>query len=124
MNYMEQIAEMLGQELKQNFEVYDKDKRYGTCRLYKKGLYTLNYTYSSFEKDNDTLQKLLTGEYEIKWKPKIGHTFYFPSFQWCDGFDSIVYTGSQENENIIKNVGGYKTKEQAQEKAKELGWVK
>lgn len=71
MNYMEQVAKMLGVELRERFNV---EGRIGECHLEKTGL----WYDASF--GNCSLLDLLTGELTIikkPWKPKNGGRFYF-----------------------------------------------
>ena len=95
MNYMEQVAKMLGVELGQYFEVYRCD-----------GLYTFTYSglydvQSGFATEK-VLNNLLSGEYKIKhkpWKPKYGDIYYAVgktghacSEQWYgDILDTLYY---------------------------------
>lgn len=89
MNYMEKVAEMLGVELNERFNVIPKDKKNSvnyTCWVDNEGLYRIaaqdkgNHNNYIAVKDEEILEKLLTGAYElvkIPWKPKTGNRYCF-----------------------------------------------
>lgn len=62
---------------------------------------------------------------ECEFEPKGGDWYYFPNFQNPDGFSAYKwsYMSDETDARIKKTVGIYRTKEQAIEKARELGWV-
>ena len=72
MNYMEKVANMLGVEIGQYFEI---GGLYGTYFLANSGLY---HVESGYEVEK-TLSDLLSGKCKIKhkpWKPKYGEHYY------------------------------------------------
>ena len=67
----------------------------------------------------------------IKWDFKEGRfnakekdEYFYPSFITKEGFHSNIYLSNEEDQRIIDAVGIYRTKEQAQEVARLLGWMK
>jgi hypothetical protein len=60
---------------------------------------------------------------ECEWMPKRGELYYFPSFSESTLYDTDYWNGVEEEINILRNVGIYRTKEEAIAKAKELGWT-
>ena len=60
---------------------------------------------------------------KVPWEPKSGEVYFYPTPVWDDGINEVVYRGNNIDQNIIKRVGIYRTKEEALQKARELGWV-
>ena len=78
-----------------------------------------NYGKSSLSYNN-----ALTMEFtECEFNPSKDEYYYFPSFEQSDGYDDYRWYGGTIDNNIKNTVGVYRTKEQAMEKVKELGWI-
>ncbi len=115
MNYMKQVAEMLGVELEERFKLVDgaPHLRY---RFNETGLVRENAADDKEEYCASVLNRLLNGEYEIEklpWKPKIGETYWFADeseggifySEWSDeAFDYAFYASGN----------CFKTKEEAE----------
>ena len=77
MNYMEQVAEMLGVEIGEEFDVLDSNGELLICcplKITKTGLTNENYSYYA-----DTLLTILSGGYTIQkipFKPKNGEEYW------------------------------------------------
>jgi hypothetical protein len=113
-------------ELEEGVEYYDTFCGVESGHKYKvenKELIFYNGIEHIWMASNKTYNEVIDTEFEpCKWVPKIKDIYYYPNFTkqlvgvscW-DGF---------ENELAIKrNVGVYRTKEEAIERAKELGWT-
>ena len=117
MNYMKEVAEMLGVELKEEFYLKKGCFKY---KLVKSGLL---FKDGGWYDASITLAELLSGEKEIEWRPKYGEEYYYPSFEYSRGADWHIWRNDEQDIRIKKIIGIYKTREEAQEKAKELGWL-
>lgn len=60
---------------------------------------------------------------ECEFSPMKREDYYFPIFNDSHGYENAVWNDDPIDFNIKKAVGVYRTKEQAIEKAKELGWM-
>jgi len=60
---------------------------------------------------------------ELEFNPKKEELCYYPSIITTQGYESVYWSNIDSNNNVKKRVGLYRTKEQAIEKAKELGWI-
>jgi hypothetical protein len=72
---------------------------------------------------NKPYNEVIEADFEpCEWVPKKGDIFYYPDF-----LDDLYYTdrwrGNDSNLAIKRNVGIYRTKEEAIERAKSLGWT-
>jgi hypothetical protein len=60
----------------------------------------------------------------MNWTPEYNERYYMPCFYIPeDLFDSYSWRGDATDLAIQRNVGIYRTKEEAIAKAKELGWT-
>lgn len=82
-NLIPQIAQMLGVEIGEEFEIKDRHGELISDKTYKFGKNTLLYCYQDddicYTASRTTLQSLLNGKYEIvkiSWQPKEGESFY------------------------------------------------
>lgn len=116
MNYMRQIADMLGIKVGEEFKIRDKygstiDKRYFIDR---KGFWEvgggLNYSASK------PLLKLLTGKWDLvklPWKPKEGDRAYFVMSSGM--VDSLFYSENGVLSLLAQHAGLlYRTEEEAE----------
>lgn len=108
MNYMEQVAKMLGVDLGEHFEI---NKNVGVFTLCNDGLVNIQGGFMC----NELLSKLLSGKYAIKrkpWKPKEGERYYFVSMNegvLSDTSDNVTVDA------LLYKIGNcYKTKEEAE----------
>lgn len=60
---------------------------------------------------------------ECNFEPKEGEDFFYPDLFRNEGYKCGMWFGYDTHNNVKKRVGVYRTKEQAVEKAKELGWL-
>lgn len=60
---------------------------------------------------------------ECEFEPKDGERYYYPSFRYLRGYECSKWYKDSTHEHTKDNVGVYRTKEQAIEKARELGWM-
>lgn len=95
MNYIPQVAKMLGVEVGERFTVSEFD---GEFYFTSYGVYRSGFGY-----DDEILQSLLAGETQIKklpWKPKERDRYFFPYIN--SGVVSADYTIWQDNCDIDK----------------------
>ena len=135
MNYMNQIAQMLGVELEEEFYLEDvTDGYYFSDDNFKKVTFRLSDT-GMFRKDKNTetgwkdltcyLMAILTGRYTIvkkPWKPKKDEKYYYVSL-----FKEIVQTYFCEDHNDVMRyqLGNYfRTKEEITPEVLEETWQK
>ena len=117
MNYMKQIAKMLGVELGKRFKIIsDKPCTSGAFRLTDRGIVDNDTFYR-----NDILRDLLTGAASIvklPWKPKNGEAYYY-----IDTDDKVTY--ETFDSSIVSDLALYKlgkfyrTREEAEAHAEE-----
>ena len=65
---------------------------------------------------------------KCEWMPIFGEVYYFPNFMSYDIddsslYDSAIWEGIGFDIQVQRNVGIYRTKEEAIAKSKELGWT-
>lgn len=105
MNYMADVAKMLGVEMNQDFEC---NKSSCTYRITEHGL-TCNGCYGS-----DSLMMILNGEYTIKRKPwKLNENDIFWSVNASGNVMWGVWTGATHNLACYKLGNCYRTEEEA-----------
>lgn len=126
MNYWKQFAEMLGLELEQEFELIDQDSKIkyrDTYKVTENGIY-----YKSGKEDDwldeptDTVDGLLSGEYEIvpkPWKPKKGDTCWYYSIGWKRAI-FLTWEGETIDSCLWKCGNCFRTEEEARTKGKEI----
>ena len=80
MNYMKQIAQMLGVELEEEFKIRNGEKLISDCYMFTEyGLYCITDGLRSY-KCGAVLSEILNGNYEIvkkPWKPKEKEIMYY-----------------------------------------------
>lgn len=126
MNYWKQFAKMLGLELEQEFELIDQDSKIkyrDTYKVTENGIY-----YKSGKEDDwldepsNTVDELLSGEYEIvpkPWKPKEGERYWFRS-EALNQTISRTWCG-QNYDLLLWKVGNcFKNEKEARIKGKEI----
>ena len=60
---------------------------------------------------------------ECEFNPKFRQRYWHSCFIDEEGVSTEYWYDETEDHNIKKNVGVYRTKERAIEKARELGWI-
>ena len=60
---------------------------------------------------------------KVPWEPALGQLYHYPAACKTLGIDSDVWTNTTGDRLRRKRVGIYRTKEEAIQKARELGWV-
>lgn len=112
-------------ELQEGVEYWMTYKGEGQLHKYRinKGLIEKYSEYYDWKKVGFAYNVVVEADFEpCEWEPKVGEVYYYPYFGrqlvvagcW-DGFISEIA--------IKRNVGVYRTKEEAISKAKELGWT-
>lgn len=126
MNYWKKFAEMLGLELEQEFELIDQDSKIkyrDTYKVTENGIY-----YKSGKEDDwldepsNTVDELLSGEYEIvpkPWKPKKGDTCWYYSIGWKRAI-SLTWEGETIDSCLWECGNCFRTEEKARIKGKEI----
>lgn len=123
MNYMKQVADMLGIEINEEFKLVYPDGKISkfSFAITDNGLWRLDGNSLAC---NDILRGVLTGEYQIKkmlWKPIRGQEYYMPSIE--DGHpDFCGYTWSDNRKCNERYNSGLvcRTTDEAVEKAKKI----
>lgn len=115
-NKMKDLAKMFNKELNEKFNIVGAKNDY--CFKID-GLYNLTKNHY----DNNIMPWLLTGKERIHNFPQRGDKYYYPSFIDLESVMDSRWGNSNYDRMIQKRVGIYPTKEEAIEKAKELGWV-
>ena len=120
MTNFEKVAEILGVQIGKKFRII----RTGIEREFH---FEADGLYMDFNGDiihsSSVLYELLRGDYQISKWPEKGNAYYYPHFEHTSGF-AIAYWRDYTVDKIRKStVGIYKTKEQAKEKSRELGWI-
>ena len=111
MNYMSEVAKMLGVELGEEFNLNFYDYNY---KLTNDGLMCTDFPKNSTEEYDHLLCKILMGGYTIKrkpWKPKFDEKYY------SIGVDGTVENGTWLNDfldySLYKLGNCYRTPEEA-----------
>ena len=100
-----------------------KDK-YGNIYTIKDGRFLLEGCYEDWIESCYTYNQLVDLEFtECEFEPEDGELYWYPHFYCSDGWARGRWYAADIDKSIKRNVGVYRTKEQALEKAKELGWV-
>jgi len=118
-NKMPKLAkEFFNKELEEEFEIEGREgvKYWFT----EEGIELKRYCgYSNYY----TLQKLLTGELKIKWKPKSGEKYYFVFSIYPKPQRLLYYNESMADRLMFKRGLVLRTEEEATEKMKDMGWL-
>ena len=122
MNYMDKVAEMLGVELSRKFKV--KETPTTDFLITKEGFYaSVNEGVDDWRTAEYQLKLILTGRWTIEKWPQKGDLYFYPEFAFSESYQADYWRGDEDEMNIKKRVGVYKTREGALQKAKELGWI-
>lgn len=103
MNYYEQVAEMLGLELGQEFSLTKPNGKKVDRVSYKiteDGIYfQASKNGAWMAEPADTLDFVLIGEFNVlpkPWKPKYKKAFWYYSVAWKKAFSDIWFDGLQD----------------------------
>jgi hypothetical protein len=122
MNRIEEVAKMLGVEMGEVFRI----KIVGNhAEIDNDYLFTLGGMMHGSNNKSSYFMGLITGEYEIvkkPFQPNVGETYFIPDYDeaLCA---SVMWANSKKDLARQRNIGVYRTKEEAIAKAKELGWT-
>ena len=121
MNYMSEVANMLGVELGEEFEIIFplNDNCHATAQLNNKGLYIVQHNIANQDFWHLTaLTSLLNGTYKIKrkpWKPEDGECYHFVDECGLTVWDTW---GSSYEDILLYKLGNcYKTRQDADKDA-------
>lgn len=117
MNYMEQIAKMLGVELGEEFEVVS-GIMVATYKFTEMGLYDF-----AGRQARGILDDLLNGTYKIKrktWKPNKQERYFVPTPAGFELFYIQYYQDLEHEKDWIEKGLVFRTKEEAVEAAKKM----
>lgn len=117
MNYMKQVAHLLGVELEEEFEINGSDDKYF---INEDGIQCVSYT----EKTTfpTIMEGILSGKIEIvkiPFKPKDNECYWYWSNE-CDCYQRNVWCGYNGDYSFWKLGNCFRTKEEAETKGKEL----
>lgn len=124
-NYMKDIANMLGVEYNTEFKIDCKDNHTITARIDILGLHVIksDFTNGIDGHPSVVIERLLSGVYTIKcrqWKPKLGETYYRVSL---DGSVSVDYWYGETNQKNYYMLGNCYPDQQSAETDSEK-WIK
>lgn len=125
MNYWKQFAEMLGLELKQEFEITDDGgiKDEGTYKITEDGFYYRTTKIDVYIVGHPSvLYGLLDGYYKAvpkPWKPDKGDTCWYYSIGWKRAI-SLTWEGETIDSCLWKCGNCFRTEEEAKTKGKEI----
>lgn len=126
MNYWKKFAEMLGLELKQEFELIDDDgkrKDKDTYKIIEDGLYYKEAKTVVWHcEPSTTLEYILNGDYKAvpkQWNPKEGERYWFYS-EALNQTISRTWFGQNYDLLLWKLGNCFKTEEEARTKGKEI----
>lgn len=120
-NYMQDVANILGVELGEEFNIKDSRVFY---KIGNKGLY-YKFNTTWYPSSNDLFVKLTMGKVEIiklPWKPKVGDVYYRPR-DYHTAFSEAVtdFWRDTVNDFALKEAGMiFKTKEECEAALPEL----
>lgn len=126
MKYWKQFAELLGLEVKQEFELIDDDgkrKDGYTYKITEYGLYCKEAkTVAWFCESSSTLEYILNGYYKVvpkPWKPKKGDIYWH--YSGVSKEENAVQWGGKFIDLLLWKCGDcFKTAEEAKTKGKEI----
>lgn len=113
MNYMKDVAKILGVELEEEFKIKGFEPIY---KITNYGLVIKTDSNNWCEMSGDTFLQLIRGDYVIRklpWQPKKGDEYYSPSsyFKYVD----VALWGGYSTDFALKEAGmAFKTKEECE----------
>ena len=120
MGRFEKLAEILGVEIGEEFMLTCSKAKY---RITNNKVEWRGGATEEWQATMLSVNQLLETMVKLPWQPKEDEEYYYPEFSEEQGYDRMTWGNDDIDKNIQKNVGVYKTKEEAIAKAKELGWV-
>lgn len=125
MDYLEQLCKMLHIKINEPFRIKGKDSWF---RINNKGqiMWDAGTNQRDWYYDPNVLCRILNGSLTISEErfPKCEEIYYYPCPGTNDGINFEIWNNDDYDNNIKNRIGIYRTKEEAIEKARELGWVK
>lgn len=113
MNYMKDVAKILGVELEEEFKIKGFEPIY---KITNYGLVIKTDSNNWCEMSGDTFLQLIRGDYVIRklpWQPRKGDKYYSPSsyFKYVD----VALWGGYSTDFALKEAGmAFKTKEECE----------
>ena len=122
MNYMSEVAKMLGVEIGEEFEIVfpnSSSSCYTTAKFTNEGVNVMNTNvYDKYNFKAYLLRDLLMGSYTIKrkpWRPEVGECYYFINESGLTVWDTW---GSSYEDILLYKLGNcYKTRDGADKDA-------
>lgn len=117
------IAQMLGVKIGDTIETGGERYRVNEDGLSSEARHTL---IPDGILEDTVLAELLLGKatYTIPaWEPKKWEGYYYPDYRSEYGVNRYAWEGDVLDYKIMDSVGVYRTREEALQKARELGWV-
>ena len=118
MKSWKQFAEWLGVEFNEPFECEENTIK---LKITNKGVEWLT-DRGEYAQDHILIRHLIEGTVIVKWVPKYGERYFYPDFSQYSLTCRDSWFNNSYNKLIAKNVGIYRTHEQAKAKAIEFGW--
>lgn len=118
MNYMKQIAEMLGVEIGERFKIKELDF---VSYIGTDGFFT-ELDDDTVSQDDARLVKLITGEWKMEklpWKPKNGDHYWYHEYDMGCALCRITWSDSSYDLALYKLGKLYRTKAEAKARAEE-----
>ncbi len=111
MNYIEQVAKMLGVEIGKKFKI---EHRYYYYEIDEEGVVWC-FVGDKKGEVNGVLEHLITGKLKIKkqWKPKLGEKYWSVDLSETNGVEYNTWDDYEFDKNLLKHDAVYKTKEEA-----------
>ena len=117
MNYMKEVAKMLGVELGERFRLYDEERGYDADYYFlEDGIY-VDVVGNHYRANSGLLFDIVSGEYRIKhkpWKPEDGDEFYYIDWSGCPVHFCTTGCDPDDYLNYYKLGNCYRTKEEAE----------
>ena len=115
MNYMKEVAKMLGVEIGERFRLYDEDREYNANYYFlEDGIY-VDVADKPCRENVGLLFEIITGEYTIKrkpWKPKPHQQYWLVDENGFVAYDDWMNTSTDLNYYKLGNF--YRTAEEAE----------
>jgi hypothetical protein len=101
------------------------NNKYDTVyKIAESGNLLVKYGDNSYILSNANYNELINLSFvEREWMPKNEELYFHPSYVECSLYDCSYWYGLEDDLAIQRNIGIYRTKEEAIAKAKELGWT-
>ena len=118
MNYMKEVAKMLGVEIGEHFRLYDEEREYDADYYFlEDGIYADLVEKPHARAYSGLLFEIISGEYKIKIKPskpEDGDEFYYIDWSGCPVHFCTTGCDPDDYLNYYKLGNCYRTKEEAE----------